>query len=246
MSIVQVVGAGSSWPSTPAPDPFAANLVLALPLNVSYGIRDASSLIRGSGVSYSTTIFAGSFDGNSSQFYGSSLLTGSASGSTTRLDATALPAFGTGDFCIETWLNIPTMGTGNFTVFRYHNDTNAGILFLYNGSSTFTPGALYFANGDPAGSDVSITPNNSFPTGQWNHIAVTRSGNTLRIFINGISSVSYQPTGGVFGNFTYTGATHMLLGGNAVYNNVRVQDYRVYQGAAKYTSNFTPPGAMFV
>ena len=246
MSIIQIAGAGASWPSTPASDPFAANLVLALPLNISYGIRDVSSLIRGSGISYSTTTFAGSFDGNSSKFYGSSLLTGSSSGSSTRLNATAIPAFGTGDFCIETWLNIPSLGSFNFTIFRYHNDTNTGILFLYAGSSTTTPGALYFANGDPAGSDVSLTPSYAVPTGQWNHIAVTRSGNTLRMFINGVNSVSYQPTGGVFGNFTYTGATLMLLGTDTTYNTVRVQDYRVYQGVAKYTSNFTPPGAMLV
>lgn len=247
MSIVQIVGAGSGWPPTPASDPFAANLVLALPLNASYGIRDMSSIIRGSGSSYPMVTFGGSFDDTQSKFYGSSLLVGAPNPSTLRLNInTSISAFGTSDFCIETWAYIPTMGTGNFTFFRCHPENNTGILFLYNGSSTATPGALYFANGDPAGSDVSITPNYSFATGQWNHVAVTRSGNTLRIFINGVSSVSYQPTGGVFGNFTYTAAPLLFNGSNTVYNDARMQDYRIYQGVAKYTSNFTPPGAMFI
>lgn len=246
MSIIQLTGAGSDWPATPASDPYASNLVLALPLNSSYGIRDQSAKIRGSGSSYGLTTIAGTLDSSASKFYGSSFLAGPPNGATQRLFVPSTTPFGTADFCIEGWAFIPTMGTQNLSLYRAHNDTRIGILLLYNGSQTNTPGALYFANGEPSGEDVAITPNYSFPTGQWNHFAVTRSGNALRIFINGVSRVSYQPSGGIYGNFTYTGQVNIFNGSNTAYNTARLQDFRVYQGIAKYTSNFTPPGAMFV
>lgn len=240
------MGSGSDWPATPATDANAANLVLALPLNASYGLKDAAAKIRGSGSSYSLTTVNGSFDTADSKYYGSSFVGGAPNGATQRLYTQSISAFGSSDFCIEGWAYIPSIGNTNLSLYRGHNDTSAGILLLYNGSQTVTPGALYFANGDPSGSDVSITPNYSFPTGQWNHFAVTRSGNTLRIFINGVSSVSYQPSGGVFGNFTHTSQVNIFNGSSSAYNTARLQDYRIYQGIAKYTSNFTPPGAMFV
>lgn len=245
MSIVQLMGSGSEWPSTPASDPNAANLILALPLNASYGLRDTSGKIRGSGTSYSMITVAGTFDGSVPKHYTSSYLAGAPNGATQRLYMPSIAAFGALDFCIEGWAYIPSIGNTNLSLYRGHNNTSAGMLLLYNGSQTATPGALYFANGDPAGSDVAITPNYSFPTGQWNHFAVTRAGNALRIFINGINSVSYQPSGGVFGNFTYTGEVNIFNGSSAAYNAAQLQDYRIYQGVAKYTSNFTPPGAMF-
>ena len=82
----------------------------------------------------------------------------------------------------------------------------------------------------------------TFSINTWYHIAVSRSSNTLRAFINGnqltistgsaTNSVQYLQSGlpvlvGKYGNgFNFTGY---------------IDDLRLTNGYARYTSNFTPP-----
>lgn len=245
MSIIQLTGAGSDWPATPASDPYASNLVLALPFNNSYGIRDQSAKIRGSGSSYGVSTFAGSIDGTISKFYGSSHMIGSPGGSTQRLSTTsAIPAFGGSDFCVEGYVFVPTLGSGNFTLFYNHNDTNAGFQAIFLGSNATPSRAIYFGGGGYPGADAAHTGANSCPLNQWFHFAVTRQGSTLRVFINGVSSLVYGGT--ITNNYSGSFVANIANGGDATYNTVRLQDFRVYQGVAKYTSNFAPPGPMFI
>lgn len=240
MSIIQL-GAGGDWPSTPATDANASSLVLALPFNSSYGVRDQSAKIRGSGSSYKTNSYSGSFDSTSSKFYGSSLLLGNSDTSTRKLYTPSLSAFGASNFCIETYLFVPALETGQFTILYAHDGTNAGLQFLLLGTSQSPAGGLYFSGG--GGGDIAQTNANSLPLNQWVHIAATRASTTLRLFINGVNSVTFGGTSTLNFSGSFEASTN---GTSTQYSNVRFQDYRIYQGAAKYTANFTPPGAMFV
>ena len=244
MSVIQLGTGGSDLPPTPAADAFSSNLVLALPLNINYGFQDKSSKIRGSGTSYRTNNIRCSLNFDESKFYGSSLLGGPPNSSTQRLfTSTSIPAFGTSDFCIEGWAFIPSIGTiGNLNLFYNHNDTNNGFQVLFLGANPIPPQCIYFGGG--AGSDAAHTGASSFPLNQWVHYAVTRQGSTLRIFINGVDSIVFGGT--ITGNYTGSFEANIANGGDTNYNTIRLQDLRVYQGIAKYTTNFTPPGAMFV
>lgn len=242
MSIIQVVGGGSEWPPSPAGDPNASNLILAMPFNSGYGIRDVSSKIRGSGSDYGLTNISTSVNTSASKFYGSSLLLGT---SASRLaTATGIPAFGTNNFTIEGWAFVPTLDpVHTLALFYHHNDTNAGFSIQLTNSGNAYPQTLFCGGG--GGGDVNLASSYAFPLNAWTHFAVTRSGNTLRIFING---TNYTNIGGsMTNNYTFTGVVNF---GNSIstttYSTARFQDFRVYQGIAKYTSNFTPPGAMFI
>lgn len=242
MSIIQL-GVSGDYPPTPASDPNASNLVLALPLNSSYNLRDLSAKIRGSGSSYNLQTNAGSFDNQSFQYYGSSHLAGAPNNSTVRIKTlSALPAFGTQDFCIECWLLIPSIPSPQLSIAYCHNNTDAGLQLLLLGSSQSNSGGLFFSGG--GGGHVSHTNPNVVPLNQWFHCAVTRSGSTLQIFVNGVNQVVYG--GSVTGNFNGSFDLIALASSDSACNTVRLQDYRIYQGVAKYTSNFTPPGAMFI
>jgi hypothetical protein len=80
----------------------------------------------------------------------------------------------------------------------------------------------------------------------WHHVAVTRSGSSLRIFIDG----------------TQTGTTNTTLGTASIDNaiadyrvgsttdgalnfNGYIDDLRITKGVARYTSSFTAPTAAF-
>ena len=71
----------------------------------------------------------------------------------------------------------------------------------------------------------------------WSHVALTRSGSTLKIFINGVQS-------GSTGSTAYSFTTTNLIGGDGTsYVQGYMTNYRVVKGTAVYTGNFTPPTA---
>ena len=75
----------------------------------------------------------------------------------------------------------------------------------------------------------------------WFHFAVTRSGTAVRLFINGVQVGTDGVVTGTFG-----GAGTLTVGnyggGGASYGWTGVFDeFRVTNGAARYTANFTVP-----
>jgi hypothetical protein len=75
----------------------------------------------------------------------------------------------------------------------------------------------------------------------WAHIAVTRSGTSLRLFVNGVLDGNVSNSQ----NFTDTNITI----GRGVWASSEFEgyldDFRVTKGYARYTSNFTPPTSAF-
>jgi hypothetical protein len=69
----------------------------------------------------------------------------------------------------------------------------------------------------------------------WNHIAVTRQGNLFRIFVNG----TLRGSGSRSVDLTSSSYTTMINNYQVLLTeDVYVQDFRMYKGIAKYTSNF--------
>jgi hypothetical protein len=83
-------------------------------------------------------------------------------------------------------------------------------------------------------------------TSTWYHVAITRSGNNWRLFINGTQegstvSSSVSLDGGV--------AKSIYVGGGTVSAealNGYIDDLRITKGYARYTANFTAPVGPFV
>jgi len=142
-------------------------------------------------------------------------------------DGTAI-AFGTGDFTIEGWVK-PAAYSGNSSLLGCGN--NGLILFF---SSTGLLKAGYYGTGTTLSSVSTLT------VGTWYHIAVTRSGTTLRIFINGVLNASTTASDNYTGNqVVRIGWDPTPANGNIKYNG-QVQNLIIYKGQALYTANFTP------
>jgi hypothetical protein len=73
----------------------------------------------------------------------------------------------------------------------------------------------------------------------WAHIAITRSGSTWYVFINGVLSYSQTLAGTLVQsqNTAYIGADIP----DSKYLNGYIDDLRITKGLARYTANFTPP-----
>jgi hypothetical protein len=91
------------------------------------------------------------------------------------------------------------------------------------------------------------TPTSSFSvSGTFSHIALTRDGDIFRIFVDGVLKASATMSGNLYqpvsGNFT-VGATNS--GTDALVGLTYMDEFRLTNGAALYTADFTPPAAPF-
>jgi hypothetical protein len=171
-------------------------------------------------------------------------------GSTTR----DLQAFGNSTYTFETWVYIPTFPNGSgkaMAIFFHTNDTDSGFKCLITGNNFGNPQrGLYWT---AFGSGTAYTSANVLSTNTWHHIAYVRIGTSsantnLRLYVDGIDRTAFR-NGQCNQNWDYTGplfcAADQAL---TEWDTVKIQDYRVYQGVAKYTSNFSGslPNSMFV
>lgn len=154
--------------------------------------------------------------------------------------------FGTSDFTIELWAYIAgnsALDGGNArraTVFAVGSSINSGITFTIEGDSTTTGTGLSLFRNINTQTGIAVT--GTVPQNAWNHIAVCRSGTSLRFFLNGTQMGSTITDSGIWGSSTYT----PFVGGNpnngsyTQYTNGYISNLRVVKGTALYTSNFTP------
>lgn len=149
--------------------------------------------------------------------------------------------FGTGDFTIEAWVylagNSPQDNNGRrfANIFSYSNSSTIGGFFISGNSSTTGIGLELY--NDPNLASVSGT----IPQNQWNHIAVSRSGNSVRFFLNGTQMGATATFTGSFGSSTLNVQVGRSLTSGYTFDlNGYVSNIRLVKGTALYTSNFTP------
>ena len=134
--------------------------------------------------------------------------------------------WGTGDFCVEAWI-FPNSITGSKEIVcKGVNDAGTFDFGLYGSKIELYTTALVFS------STTSIVANT------WTHVAVTRSGTTLRCFINGALDTTVTSSY----NFNNTGTFYVGVYGSATVNyfNGYLSNVRCVKGSAVYTSAFTP------
>lgn len=142
-------------------------------------------------------------------------------------------AFGTGDFTIECWVYLAASSDANASFFTSTPATT------YNGVMM---GKDVIGISGPGGSGGNLT-GVTMPVSTWTHVALTRSGTSMRVFFNGVqqgstatNSTNINSTLGTIGS-RYVEATGYLWTGY-------ISDLRVLKGTALYTTTFTPPTSL--
>jgi hypothetical protein len=148
---------------------------------------------------------------------------------------------GASNFTMEFWANPSTTTIRPF--FNNYRSYQVATTQMgwFTGANTFS---LYIESG---GNEFGIWVGRSFtvPTGQWSHVAVTRSGNEYRCFINGVQQGTTVTQAGTINGGT-TWPTYIGNYNNTAQSACAYQDCRIYIGVAKYTANFTPPPNMII
>jgi hypothetical protein len=135
--------------------------------------------------------------------------------------------FGTGDFTVEAWVYIKT-ATSYANIIA---GPSGGATWYMEYSSTR---GFYFYDGTNA-----LNGSSSVVTSTWKHLAVSRSGTTLRMFVDGVLTATHTTSSNIpqiapaIG--AYNDGTYLVNG--------YISNLRVVKGTAVYTAAFTPPTA---
>lgn len=146
-----------------------------------------------------------------------------------------------GDFTLASWVDFSVLNTvvrlyddevtGSYGTLFYKSNTNKAVF-------AFMPDTL---DHTVSGNLVSLVGSTSISSSTYVHIAVTCSGLTVRLFLNGIlDATGSKPSGaGIYntGGAKYIGARYTL----ADYLTGYMQDFFLINGDALWTSDFTPP-----
>ena len=226
----------------------ASSLVLAMPLNKTFGFQDINVAVRGltSGASAGTakTVGLGTtstanapshprISETKSRWYdGAAYFDGG--------DYLSIPSnsdfnLGTGNYTIEGWIYPANADTNNKTIFSTNWGAGGSILITYD--HTTNKGFDLFDYTYSSGSPL-LSTSGAYGDNIWYHIAVVRSSGTSRIYINGIQAASATQNSDLTRDVFVIGAVY--TSGSESWNGY-MQDIKIYKGFAKYTANFTPP-----
>ena len=139
-----------------------------------------------------------------------------------------------GDFTIEFWV-YPT-SSSTFTLFDSRINETApngnGFVIGINASAQWV---VYYGGNQIVGSTVT--------TNAWTHVAVTRSGTSVKMFLNGTQTGSTWTTSVNFSDGAFLIGTDYPK--NARFFNGYLDDLRITPNVARYTANFTVPSAPY-
>jgi len=151
-------------------------------------------------------------------------------------------ALGSGDFTFECWIYPPTATMANYAGIYSNTSDGAGdsnALRFGNLGTDATTLAV-----QTAASSIFNSTSGAVKVGQWNHVALVRSGtstNNMTIYVNGLASGSGTSTANFSTGYATIG-TNVYSGVHYLYSGY-MANVRVVSGTAVYTSAFTPPTA---
>ena len=217
-----------------ATDPYFSNVSLLLHGDGTNGAQN-NTFIDGSSNNFTITRNGNTTQGSFSPFTGTGG-SGYFDGTGDYLGVSSSLAFpqGTEDFTVEFWLYWAALPSASDVAFIAC--AGGGLLFgIYN----FKNDIMLFNGG--WSTNINFGSKTQLPINQWNHLALTRSGNVFRCYVNGTKTSS--------GDITNTmsmgsGGTARVASedGTKNYVNGYISNLRVLRGTALYTgTSFTPP-----
>ena len=217
-------------------DAFANNLVLALPLVGSK--NDVSNQIN-SGSTEKVITANGNAAASSAQsnFYGGSFVFDSTDDNLTT-PASSDFNFGSGDYTVEWWMYWTTKSNYQSIIDIGYTDT-AGSFAIQSNISTSR--FIVYAEGGNILEELPAV--GDAPLNQWIHYAVVRNGDSMTLYRDGAVSDTGSASAGSVTGTLHGSSTHDVDIGNDQYDygfNGYLQDFRIYKGVAKYTSEFIP------
>lgn len=175
---------------------------------------------------------------------GNSSIRFSGSGSYIVFREASTEVFNTDDFTVEMWLRPEVMVSGTLPVIGFYTKSTTTTESDTSLSGSFTPeGKVLF--GKNYGAAIVESQAGAVQPNVWTHIALTRKGNLVTLWINGKAAMS-----NTVANWSITDRGNSYLGfgindRKISYMTGSIDEYRQVRGMAVYTGDFEPPTVQF-
>ena len=150
--------------------------------------------------------------------------------------------FGTDDFTIECWYKADDLNLSNSWDYIFSSGWPVQLAHTVGGSgSRFT---FYMADSNSTSSYIISdlnTGGGSVDAGQWYHVAVTRSGSTFRIFLDGVLKNTATSSGSAPAPNANSAIGRFTPSSPYYYADGKISNFRYVKGTAVYTESFRPP-----
>jgi hypothetical protein len=151
-------------------------------------------------------------------------------------------AFGTGNLTVDFQINFSSVSQDNTIYSQGQNPWDGRYYSLFDWRD-FSPGGFRLHlenNGTDMDKIWSWTPT----VGTWYHVALVRTGDTWKLFVDGVQiGVDYTNACSII-NYTdklYIGSQF----GSSKFFKGYIDEFRISKGIARWTSNFTPPSSAY-
>jgi hypothetical protein len=173
--------------------------------------------------------------------FGSASLLLDGTGDSISTPAHADVDFGSGDFTVDLWFNRAGGDGTTRGMVIYDNAAESAPAFRIslNASNQVAVGAFH------SGGNTQFTSTSTFTATGWNHVAFVRTGNTLKLFINGTQEGGDQSYVESIRDTTPTTVWIGQWGANRFYFNGWIDEVRISKGLARWTANFTPSSSAY-
>ena len=144
---------------------------------------------------------------------------------------------GSSDFTLQAWIRPDNVNAGNYSFFSKRADTSVVGPFLLRRegnvlSLKHSTNGTTWADQDTGG---TLTANT------WHHVALVRSGSTLKVYLDGALAITQTVSGSLHDN-----SAALLIGGDTNANQwIGYIDEVVYEMSARWTAAFTPPSVPY-
>ena len=159
------------------------------------------------------------------------------------LTISGVPTIGNQNFTIEYWAKF-TLGNTYPTLFDFHASSDTAVSAPAQILTWDLFRKLSYYIGGAVNSSRSVTGATTINDGTWYHLAVCRSGSSLRMFVNGSQDGSTMTD---TANYT---TTTICIGASPYYSlsdnfsfTGNISNFRLITGTALYTTAFTPSSA---
>jgi hypothetical protein len=228
----------------PAYDPYFENVTLLLHGNGTNGAQN-NTFIDGSSNAFTITRNGNTTQGTFSPYGSNWSNYFDGTGDYLTVPDNAAFDLGSGDFTIEAWLYITSGNSvgvsGAGWISQWSSGSTQAWYFGTTNGNTFVLG--YTTNG----STVNVISSGYVVTtslNQWVHFAVSKSGTSVKLFVNGVQTGSTGTLSGTIYNSSDVVTLGYNQGAGAGWELFGyMSNARVVKGTAVYTANFTPPTA---
>jgi len=223
-------------------DPFFNNVVLFLKGD---GTNNSTSIVDSSATPKTITRFGDTKISTAQSKYGGSSIYFDGAGDYLSLSQSGDFDFGTGDFTIEAFLNIPSLvfenGFYRRVIISNYLGGSSGFTVQVTGTNTSTMSNIVMGFGDP----VLLSAPTANLLGSWFHFAFCRTDTTLKCFIDGVQAGSASnSTNFVTANSLFIGRLNTSLTFWQCLGYI--DSLRITKGITRYTASFDPETDTFL